>query len=175
MKKLWARLRTINRWIANKRGKGKKTPVLAAERKRILKRIKFLEAHADPRPNADGTADWKGRKVAAWMVGASTGPDGTKTNWLEKSVNHGWDGGISSGYRSPEYCESLCRNMCGAPSCPGLCAGRSSNHSQVGPPNWGAIDVYPQYAKFGEIQRQIGSPLRNALPLDHVHYSYHGN
>lgn len=174
MKKLWAKIREVNRKIFKRRKKGHKTPELAAQRKRLLKKIEFLKTHVDPRPHSDGTAAWRSFRVAAWMVGEARGPDGTITNWLEKSVNHGWDGGLSSGYRSPEYSESLCIHMCNRPSCPGLCAGRSSNHSQVGPPNWGAIDVYPQYEKFGQIQRQIGSPLKNALPRDHVHYSFTG-
>lgn len=174
LKKLWSRLRELNRQIRKRRKRGHKTPDLAKERKRIQTKIQWLKDHADPVAAPDGTADWRGHRVAAWMVGATTGPDGKKINWLQKSVNHGWDGGISSGYRSPEYSDSLCRAMCGAPSCPGRCAGRASNHSQVGPPNWGAIDVSPSYVKFGQIQREIGSPLKNDLPIDPVHYSYTG-
>lgn len=175
LKKLRKRLHKINTWIRNKRKKGKKTPDLAAERRRLRKKIKWLEDHADPVQAADGTADWRGRRVAGWMVGASKGPDGRKVNWLEESVKKGWDGGLSSGYRSPAYSESLCRAMCGAPSCPGRCAGRASNHSQTGPPNWGAIDVYPEYVKFEAIQKQIGSPLKNELDArDPVHFSFTG-
>lgn len=179
LKKLYARLREINRKIRKRRGKGKKTPDLAAERKRIQKKIKWLKEHQDPVAAADGTSTWtcpSGAKfkVAAWMVGAAKGPDGRKVNWLLRSRNKGWDGELSSGWRSPEYSESLCRAMCGAPSCPGRCAGRSSNHSQTGPPNWGAIDV-KSYSTFGRIQREIGSPLKNELDYrDPVHFSYTG-
>jgi hypothetical protein len=180
LKKAWERLRELNQKIRKRRGRGHKTPDLAAERRRLRKKIKWLQEHEDPVAAADGTSTWTtgdGRKfkVAAWMVGAAPGPDGTKTNWLLRSKNKGWDGNLSSGYRSPAYSESLCRAMCGAPSCPGRCAGRSSNHSQTGPPNWGAIDVFPQYVKFGQIQREIGSPLKNELGAqDPVHYSYTG-
>lgn len=173
--KLRAKLREINRRRRKLTRRGKDHDELDAQRRRLLKKVKWLKSHADPEPRADGTAAWREYRVAAWMVGAAVGPDGKKSNWLQKSVNKGWDGGLSSGWRSPEYSESLCRNMCGAPSCPGRCAGRSSNHSQVGSPNWGAIDVYPQYVKFGQIQRELGSPLKNELGAqDPVHYSYTG-
>lgn len=134
---------------------------------------KMRHEHNHPPEDADGVSDWRGTKVAAWMVGEREGPDGTRTNWLQKSVEHGWDGDLNSGWRSPAHSESLCISMCGAPSCPGKCAGKSSNHSQVGPPNWGAIDVQ-DFARFGAIQSQIGSPLKNALPVDLVHYSFTG-
>lgn len=121
--------------------------------------------------DVDGIADWRGTKVAAWMVGKRKGPDGRRVNWLEKSVKKGWDGRLNSGWRDPAYSESLCYAMCGAPSCPGMCAGKASNHAQIGPPNWGAIDVQ-QWQTFGRIQKEIGSPLFNALgPADPVHFS----
>lgn len=180
LKNLWKRVRELNAKIRKRRSKGHKTPDLAAERRRLLKKIAWLEEHSDPELASDGTAVWtspSGRKttVAGWMVGAAPGPTGQKVNWLERSVNRGWDGELSSGYRSPEYSDSLCRAMCGAPSCPGRCAGRASNHSQVGPPNWGAIDVFPDYVKFEQIQKAIGSPLKNELDSrDPVHFSYTG-
>lgn len=119
---------------------------------------------------------WRGFTVAAWMVGEAKGPDGKVVNWLQKSVEHGWGGGLYSGGRTPEHSEELCLIMCGAPSCPGRCAGRTSNHSGCDgdPPGWGAIDVQ-EYEAFGRIQREIGSPLKNALPSDRPHYSVTGN
>lgn len=121
-------------------------------------------------------ATWGEFTVAAWMVGKAKGPDGTRTNWLKKSVERGWGGELYSGGRTPEYSESLCFNICGAPSCSGTCAGRSSNHSGCDGswPGWGALDV-KEYELFGRIQREIGSPLKNALPNDHPHYSVTGN
>lgn len=128
------------------------------------------------REDQDGWSQWRGFKVAAWMVGEATGPDGSRTNWLQLSVERGWSGGLYSGGRTPEYSESLCLNICGAPSCPGICAGRSSEHSgkDGSPPGWGALDVQ-DYERFGRIQREIGSPLRNDLPADKPHYSTTGH
>ena len=178
LKELLRKLRKVNRRRRKKTRKGKRHDRLDRKRKQLLERIerkrKWLEDHADPQPNADGTADWRGMKVVAWMVGAAPGRDGKKVNWLQKSVERGWDGRLSSAYRSPEYSESLCRNMCGAPSCPGRCAGRASNHSGSAYPG-GAIDVYPEYAQFEAIQKQIGSPLQNQLDdRDPVHFSVSG-
>lgn len=121
-------------------------------------------------------AKWGEFTVAAWMVGKAKGPDGTRTNWLQKSVEKGWSGGLYSGGRTPEYSESLCFGICGAPSCSGTCAGRSSNHSGCDGsyPGWGAIDCQ-DYENFGRIQKEIGSPLQNRLPNDRPHYSVTGN
>ncbi len=131
----------------------------------LVKKLEVLrkqKAEMKPDPDGDGLSTWDGYQVAAWMI-----------PWLEKSRNAGWDGQLSSGYRTPEYSESLCYNMCGKPACPGLCAGRASKHSEKVYPG-GAIDVYPDYANFERIQYQIGSPLRNYLSQDLVHFSTTG-
>lgn len=112
-------------------------------------------------------------RVAAWMVGAAVGPDGQKRDWLHELQRHGWPGELYSAFREPAYSRGLCENMCGAPSCPGLCAGEASNHSQVGPPNWGAIDV-KEYEKFARACAAINAPFRNNLPADRPHRSYTG-
>lgn len=109
----------------------------------------------------DGLVTFDGVVVAAWIG-----------KWLEKSRVHGWNGTVTSGYRDPAYSEQLCYNMCGAPSCPGLCAGKSSNHSGKVYPA-GAIDV-TDFTNFERIQFEISSPLRNDLPLDPVHFSVSG-
>lgn len=174
------------------RRKGKKKGRLASKRPqspawlRIKQRIGLLnklirrkrrlleKAGIDPNPASNGLSTFDGKQVAAWMVGKARGPDGKIVNWLLRSRNAGWTGTVVSGYRSPEYSESLCRAMCGAPTCSGRCAGRGSNHSQTGPPNWGAIDV-SDYTNFGRIQSRIGSPLHNSLgSADPVHFSYTG-
>lgn len=111
-----------------------------------------------------GFASYGGKTVAAWMV-----------PWLVKSVAHGWKGWVVSGVRTPDYSEHLCIEMCGAKKCPGRCAGRDSNHNMLpsqGEPH-GALDV-TDYENFARIQREIGSPLRNALPNDRVHFSATG-
>lgn len=109
----------------------------------------------------DGLVQFDGHTVAAWIA-----------RWLQKSRDAGWKGTVTSGYRTPEYSESLCQNMCGAPSCPGTCAGRTSNHSGKEYPS-GAVDV-SDYTNFERIQYEIGSPLRNDLPYDPVHFSVNG-
>jgi hypothetical protein len=113
----------------------------------------------------DGFATWDGKTVAAWQV-----------YWLDKSRAEGWGGTVASGVRTPAYSEHLCYVMCGRPTCPGKCAGRSSNHNMEPSQGFprGALDV-TDYAKFGRVQQAIGSPLRNALPRDPVHYSASGN
>jgi peptidoglycan hydrolase-like protein with peptidoglycan-binding domain len=141
------------------------------DRLKHFKRIR--EEHKKPPEDADGVSKWGDKMVASWMVGARQGPDGSTTNWLQKSVDHGWGGGLFSGWRSPAHSEELCFTLCDAPMCSGTCAGRSSNHSQTGAPSWGAIDV-EETASFGRIQAQIGSPLKNALPDDPNHYSFTG-
>jgi hypothetical protein len=149
----------------------------AEERKADAKKLR-REHKLSIEVATDGTAlyvtpsgqQWR---VAAWMVGKAVGPDGTRTNWLKKARDKGWSGELYSGFRDPAYSESLCFQICNAPSCSGTCAGRASNHSQTGPPNWGAIDVQ-DYERFGRICREIGSPLHNALPNDHPHYSATG-
>lgn len=112
--------------------------------------------------DAEGVETFDGKEVAAWIV-----------PWLQKSRDAGWGGVVSSGYRTPEYSESLCFDMCGAPSCPGTCAGRSSNHSGKKYPA-GAVDV-TDFETFGRIQPEIGSPLKNDLPADRVHFSVSGH
>lgn len=113
--------------------------------------------------NAKGVATYNGKQVAAWMV-----------PWLKKAEQAGWDGCLSSGYRTPQYSESLCQDMCGAPSCPGTCAGTSSNHSGKNYPA-GAIDVCNP-ANFEAAGAKVkGFPLKNDLPADPVHFSFTGH
>jgi hypothetical protein len=123
---------------------------------------KLRDRHNNP-PPASGVTTFDGKEVAAWIA-----------DWLEKSREAGWKGTVTSGYRDPAYSESLCLAMCGAPSCPGRCAGRTSNHSGVDYPA-GAVDV-TDYTTFAQIQKQIGSPLQNQLgAADPVNYSYTGH
>lgn len=130
--------------------------------KKKLDAIRKSKELDNPDPDQDGLATFDGRTVAAWIV-----------PWLEKSRKAGWTGTVVSGYRTPEYSTSLCIAMCGAPSCPGRCAGASSNHSGKVYPA-GAIDV-TDYTRFGSIQWQIGSPLKNSIGAsDPVHFSVSG-
>lgn len=115
--------------------------------------------------NRKGFATWEGKAVPAWTV-----------YWLELARREGWRGIVTSGIRTPAYSEHLCFVMCGRPSCPGRCAGRSSNHNMLpdqGFPH-GCLDV-SDYARFGQIMKAHGSPLHNALGAqDPVHFSPSG-
>jgi hypothetical protein len=86
-----------------------------------------------------------------------------------------WGGSLTSGYRSPGYSTGLCYAMCGAPSCPGRCAGASSNHSKASIPAGAAVDVSDPYG-FRRALIKIGrGDLHNALgAADPWHFSITG-
>jgi hypothetical protein len=112
-----------------------------------------------------GASSWRGGKVVAnWLH-----------PYLDYAKDHGWPGWVVSGYRDPAYSESLCLRMCGRPSCPGRCAGRSSNHAGSVKPQ-GAIDV-THYQEFGRHMKSC--PLQPKIwcglsPADPVHFSASG-
>lgn len=136
------------------------TPAMLA---RALHRRKKQRRLASIRPT-HGVATFDGRQVAAWLK-----------PYLEWARAHGWRGTLTSGWRDPAYSERLCYAMCGAPSCSGRCAGRSSNHSGSVQPS-GAIDV-SDYYNFGNLMAKCPySPrLFNALGArDPVHFSASG-
>jgi hypothetical protein len=114
---------------------------------------------------SSGLTKRNGVVVAAWMA-----------PYIDWAKQDGWPGWVVSGYRDPAYSDSLCRRMCGAPSCPGRCAGRNSNHSGKKRPQ-GALDV-AHYADFGQRMRRCPLQPRifNALGVrDPVHFSASGN
>lgn len=160
--RLWALIR--KRHDAKPGGKRRKKLAREVQKARqrkddILARIK------DQKPALDGTVVIDGKQVAAWIA-----KDVLKAR--EKGLWHGY---VVSGYRSPEYSESLCFAMCGAPTCPGRCAGRGSSHSQLVYPA-GAVDVDLAHRdEFARAMQAIGSPLHNALPFDVNHFSFAGN
>jgi hypothetical protein len=131
-------------------------------RRATAKKLRFLHQHRARKPKARGVATFDGIPVAAWMV-----------KWLEKSRDNGWHGVLVSGFRTPQHSEELCLDMCGQPTCPSKCAGKTSNHVGLIHPA-GAVDVGDE-DKFAEIQPKIGSPLRNDLPSDLVHFSVSGH
>lgn len=113
---------------------------------------------------ATGVVTFDAKPCAAWLA-----------PYLQWARDHGWQGRLNSGWRDPAYSEQLCRNMCGAPSCPGRCAGRASNHSGSVRPA-GAVDV-SDYARFGQLMRQcpLSPRIHNALGArDPVHFSASG-
>ena len=128
---------------------------------RRAKQRKAARASAAPR---NGVAMFDGRPVAAWLK-----------PYLDWARQNGWKGTLNSGFRDPAYSEKLCISMCGAPSCPGRCAGRASNHAGSSNPA-GAIDV-SDYVTFGQLMRRCPySPkIFNALGAqDPVHFSASG-
>jgi hypothetical protein len=151
----------------------------AAMKRRAKKRDEVfdkLRRHVlHPPDDPDHISTFEGVSVAAWMVGKDAGPDGSHVDWLGKIRATGiWGGVIVSGARTAAHSQDLCYGMCGAPSCPGTCAGIYSNHVvDAGYPD-GALDV-SDYYNFGRACRQVGAPLQNDLPADPVHYSPSGH
>jgi len=125
---------------------------------------KMREELKHPPPPQDGVVTFDGKPCAAWIAAD-----------LQEARDKGlWGGVLISGYRTPAYSTSLCYGICGAPSCPGRCAGASSNHSKYVRPE-GAADV-SDYVRCEAAMRQIGSPLHNAIgPSDPNHLSASGN
>ena len=112
-----------------------------------------------------GVVTFDGKAVAAWIE-----------PHLAYARAHGWKGTIYSGYRTPEHSEEICREKCGAPSCPGRCAGRTSNHSGRVSPS-GAVDV-SDYVTFAGLMRSSPHKPRifNDLPTtDPNHFSATGH
>jgi hypothetical protein len=132
------------------------------ERRPVAKKLRFLHDHPQRKTGAKGVSSFDGVQVAAWMV-----------QWLQKSRENGWGGELTSGYRTPQHSEDVCRGICGQPTCPGRCAGRSSNHSGKEFPA-GAVDLTDEFT-FAAIQPRIGSPLKNAIPADKIHFSVSGH
>jgi hypothetical protein len=137
---------------------------IRGEKDHLYRKLRHLEHRADKPPPQTGIVTFDGKPLAAWIA-----------RDLRKIREMGWDGYVLSGYRTPEYSESLCFSMCGAPSCAGRCAGRSSEHSQFVEPR-GAVDVDPGHAAQAiAMLRNIGSPLHNAIgPSDPNHLSSSG-
>lgn len=129
------------------------------------------------------------RAYLAHQVGAVITPGVTRYNGvpvckcavpiLTWCHEHGWPGHLVSGYRTPAYSDSLCYRMCGHPACPGLCAGRNSNHSGNTCHRF-AVDV-SDYWTFRSVVARYNAThagpahIFNRLPRDPVHFSPSGN
>jgi hypothetical protein len=141
-----------------------KDAVKRGRRRRITRRAHVARNRVKA-VTASGVTTFDGVPVAKWLK-----------PYLVWAREHGdWHGSLNSGWRDPKYSESLCIRICGRPSCPGKCAGTSSNHVGSTPPK-GAVDV-SDYVAFGRaMQRCPLSPkLHNALGAqDPVHYSVSG-
>lgn len=132
-------------------------------RKRARQKLKWLHAHPPPLdPDGDGLIMIDGKQVAKEV--------GEEVLRIRKAGR--WHGYVVSGYRTPAYSQQLCYGICGRPSCPGLCAGTSSNHTRKGG-RQGAVDL-TDYLTFAYEARRLNSWLENHLPRDLVHFSDSG-
>lgn len=134
--------------------------------RRARKKAKWLKAHPSDQYPSTGVVEFDNHQVAAWIVHDILAP---------ARAAGVWNGYVISGYRDPAYSESLCQHMCGAPSCPGTCAGRSSNHSGSVKPA-GAVDLTDpagavRYAQSHGITFHGAGEM---LPSDYPHCSSTG-
>lgn len=143
-----------------------------AAQKKIDHLQKHHQPHPSPSPGGGLIATYDGKPVAAWFV-----------PWLNKIRARGnWHGSLVSGFRTKEYSQFLCCQMCNACSpgstCPGRCAGIYTNHacpsSYTCRPYEGAIDV-SDYIVFRAEAHAVGAPFFNDLPADPVHFSNSGH
>lgn len=138
------------------------------ERLHHFKELRYHHAHP---PQVEGLVHFDGEMVPGWMAEINQ----------EARDSGDWGGEVISGVRSPEYSEHLCIIMCGAPSCPGRCGGRASNHacppSGKGVKYEGAEDVTDP-AGLDSFCRKHNKPLignGRVLPADLNHFSHEGN
>lgn len=138
--------------------------ILPPEMKLLAEERRHKQHERAKQEIADSAATFDGRPIAAWMK-----------PYLDFARAHGWTGTLTSGFRDPAHSEELCLHMCGKPSCPGLCAGRTSNHSGRTKPK-GAVDV-TDFVRFGQLMQICPREPRifNDLPKDHVHFSATGH
>jgi hypothetical protein len=127
------------------------------------KKYRFFKEKADKPAPAKGVRTFDGKPVAAWWAPILSDVRRTGT----------WRGSLTSGFRSPEFSEQLCRQICGAPTCPGRCAGRTSNHTKLDAA--AAVDVSdPAGFRAGLVEIGKGE-LHNALgAADPWHFSRSG-
>jgi hypothetical protein len=104
-----------------------------------------------------------GKPHAGWLV---------RETLIPARASGVWPGISYSGYRTPEYSEALCLAMCGAPTCPGRCAGRNTNHAKLVKPG-GATDV-TYSTQLSQWEAAHNYPSRHTLPFDLPHHSLTG-
>jgi hypothetical protein len=129
-------------------------------------KAKWLDEHPQDKYPDHGLVDMDGHKVAAWIA----------AHLMEARRLGYWHGYVISGWRSKSYSRSLCEAMCGAPSCPGRCAGEATNHVGIEEPE-GAVDLSDPEG-FQRYCRDHGYPLHGngeILPADRPHFSRLGN
>jgi hypothetical protein len=122
----------------------------------------WLKNHKDPGGPPTGFVTFDGHPCPKWIAIK-----------LQAARDSGrWNGYAYSIFRTPEYCRQLCQGICGADSCPGRCAGVTSNHccppTFTGKDGEGAVDA----TDAGNLR--IATGLQNHLPLDYPHSSKGG-
>lgn len=133
-------------------------------KRRALQRARFITNRLVASV-VSGVGKYDGVPVAKWMI-----------PYLEWARANGWAGRLTSGWRDPHFSQSLCESICGAPTCPGRCAGLTSNHVGSAPPK-GAVDV-TDYGTFGSLMARcpIQPHLQNLISAtDPVHFSVSGH
>lgn len=133
----------------------------AVLRQRAEQKLDWLEKHPRP-PTMTGITVVDGRPVATAVA----------REVVRIRAAGRWKGVVASGYRTPAHSTALCIGMCGAPQCPGRCAGAASRHAMLG--RAGAVDV-TEYDVFAQECARLDSWLENHLPNDPVHFSDIGN
>jgi len=121
--------------------------------------------------NVAGVGTFDGVPVARWMIPYF---EWARFEWKPASGRR-WIGRVISGFRDPAHSRDICIAMCGAPSCPGRCAGLASNHVGSVKPK-GAGDV-TDWDAFAEAMRAcpLEPKIFNALaPADPNHFSASG-
>lgn len=167
------RFATLQKWARKQRNAatGKARKAWELRRKSFRKKRRFFAERAEPEPEAlpsTGVSTFDGKPVPNWIVNILT----------EARATGLWSGVVISGVRTTAYSIQLCLAMCGAPSCPGRCAGASSNHNADDPvvDGEGAVDVTDE-AGLKRALAEIGKDglLKNALgPADPNHFSRSG-
>jgi hypothetical protein len=112
----------------------------------IKRRIERAQQDSGLDPMGSSIVTFDGKPVVEWLAYR-----------LVAARAAGWPGVLNSGYRSPEASEALCYQICGAPVCPGRCAGRTSNHTKNIYPG-GAIDVSDP-ATFAALMRSLSGRI----------------
>lgn len=157
--------------LARKKGNPKRLKLWVAQRKHYRKKKRYLKKQIDR------AAERKAKESASGIVTLDGKP--VTADWARVLVTCRatgiWKGYLLSGWRSPAYSEGLCIQICGAPQCPGRCAGRASNHSQNSIPEGAAVDV-TDHVNFRRALIVIGRPeLHNAIgSSDPNHFSITG-
>lgn len=157
-------------------GQERRSPAMvlrSRKRRRKARKLRYEHHHPGPQPipGSPYKTPLDGHEVPIWIAEIL----------LAARSTGAWGGVVISGVRTPAYSEQLCLNMCGAPSCSGMCAGRSSNHacppSGEGVPYEGAVDVTDYYGlrHYCEAHAPQLRGGGQVLPRDLPHFSHVGN